>query len=156
MATAADILSQELEVHRLRRADIKGQVSGLRSELASLSIAIDTLESVLAKLSNEETPPPANMNGHTHRPAVKQPDRSSKKATHVAFQYVQDHPEGTKPSDVADAISHQIISKSSDRRRVVMNTLINLVNRGKIARGDDGKYRPVPANGHPANERGHG
>ena len=61
-----------------------------------------------------------------------------KKPSRAVFDYVSKHP-GSRATEIADAVADTISTKSSDRRRLVINTAANMVNRGQLVR-EDGCY----------------
>lgn len=63
--------------------------------------------------------------------------------TKLCLDFVNEHSHGLRSSEIAGCLVGKLDSKSSDPRRVIMNTLINLADRGVIRRDEDGKYRPI-------------
>jgi hypothetical protein len=139
MSTAVDLISQEIESHRARLAEIDGQMAELRGESASIERTIASLESVVEKLAESPT-----IAAPLRAVARTAPSRAaSGKATDVVRQFLLAHPDGMRPREIADAIAGDIQTNSSEPRRLVMNTLLNLARQNQAVKGDDGRYRPT-------------
>jgi len=72
--------------------------------------------------------------------------------TKAVMEVLQSAGRAMKGSEVADLLDGKLETKSSDPKRLIQNTLINLRNRGVLKQGNDGRYElptyiPAPS-GH--------
>lgn len=74
--------------------------------------------------------------------SAQDPQRRGRNTSELIRQFVANNP-GASAAAVADRLVGEIETKSPERRRVVMNTLFNLVKRGKLRKDDDGRLWQV-------------
>ncbi|HUY89135.1 MAG TPA: hypothetical protein VMV10_10400, partial [Pirellulales bacterium] len=150
------ILKKYVEERQSRRKQLSDRIAYLQQKVAVLDMTIEDLEKALAEMESHKPASIELANGSagngdaSHSPAPApfirpkpgKPKASvpsllehpPQKISHLCLGFVNDHPEGMRPSEIADLLRDKMESKSADPRRVVMNTLINLATQGKIRR----------------------
>jgi hypothetical protein len=128
---------------RAKRAQIAEQRDAVLKQmemLDSLKRRLATLEEQAAMLddllvNNGENSTPAVV---IHEEVVPPQVIRRLNPTDGVLDLLSKRPEGMKLSDIVDALNGRILTASDNPRSVVRNTILNLVNRNRLVRNDDG------------------
>lgn len=139
------VLLDELRSLSLRRQRLVNQVKELEGEITFASRDIERMENILKRVravrgtSVEKTE--AVVAGVGDQAVA--PARTG--TVDVVYAFVASRPGGTTSEEVARALEGEISSESSNKRRVIQNTLINLRNRGLLSKLDNKYFANPPA-----------
>ena len=140
-----DAIRNKLSALRDTRKKLDDDAARIDAKKAIVAAQIAVLEEVL-QLSDRPPVAEASSNGHEeleqHLHEIED-DATSAGLTDTVLDVLRKSSTSLLPAQVADIAVPRIRTKSSNPRRVIQNTLINLRNRGKVEQLPDGSYRHV-------------
>ena len=121
-----------------------------RSEIAILEAQISSLTDILTRIAPVNSPPPVQI--------VENSDTENANSEAVGpsvaiMRFLRQHPtQSFSLSTIYNAVNDKIQSVSKDRKRTVLQTLLNLVESGKVLRDKSAQTYSVSTNTVPSND----